>query len=274
MFYKYCSTKGKGIENLEKKSICFSDIDMFNDPFEGIGEYLYEVSSEEREYFKSIGSDIPGAAVKWMGENFRKTVKFKQRVWCATETCVNDLMWAHYANSHKGFCVGYTEENIRRACDRFEKIVYLQKPTAVDIRANTDMSAIEGLLFQKGASWEYEKEWRALYTLQPEDVEHLEPFENFQKCFINDSHYLYTPHKILCGVPSDENIYHRLEVLRSPRRILRECPPSEIYLGLRISRDDENEIIQICKDQKIPAFRMVQRPGSFELETECIFDPR
>lgn len=269
MFYKYCSTKGKGIENLKNKSICFSDIDMFNDPFEGSGEYLYELSSEEREYWDSISYGISETVVQYVKEDQREKVKFNRRVWCVTETCVNDLMWAHYADSHKGVCAGYTEENIRRACDRFEKIVYLQKPTAVDIRANTDMSVIEGLLFQKSASWKYEKEWRALCTLRESDIESFRDIESLRDNDNSDDRaYLYRFNR------SRRTSSGRAEVLRSPRYILRECPPSEIYLGLRISRDDENEIIQICKDQKIPAFRMVQRPGSFELETECIFDPR
>lgn len=36
MFYKYYSATGKGKENFEKNTICFSDIDKFNDLFEGV----------------------------------------------------------------------------------------------------------------------------------------------------------------------------------------------------------------------------------------------
>ena len=66
MFYKYYSNVGYGIQNLENKTICFSDIDKFNDPFEGIGKYLYDVSPEEQAYWDSIGSDLP----KLLGERF------------------------------------------------------------------------------------------------------------------------------------------------------------------------------------------------------------
>ncbi len=95
MFYKYYSAAGMGKQNLEQKIICFSDIDKFNDPFEGIGKYLYDVSPEERAFFDSLGSDISKTLSERFSEESRDTLKFKQRVWCATETYTNDLMWAH-----------------------------------------------------------------------------------------------------------------------------------------------------------------------------------
>lgn len=266
MFYKYYSTTGKGIQNLEKRTICFSDIDKFNDPFEGIGKYLYEVSPEEQAYWDSIGSDLPKVLTERFEEDSRNLLKFKQRIWCVTETYTNDLMWAHYADSHRGFCVGYTEENIRNVCSKFEKIIYCAKPTAIDIRGSIDIDAVEGLLFQKGTSWEYEKEWRALYTLQASDVKHLNVNDNFENCFKDDSQHLYTLH-------GQANLGN-LEVLCALRCIVKECPPSEVYLGLRTSQEDRNLIKQICKDQKIPVFQMIQTPGSFELTTKCVFKPK
>lgn len=268
MFYKYYSATGNGKQNLKEKVICFSDIDKFNDPFEGVGEYLYDLSLEEQEYFNSIGLESPSKILsERFSEEDRNVVRFKQRIWCVTTTYSNDLMWAHYAESHKGFCVGYAEENIRKVSHKFEKVVYCTKPVTIDIRADIEMDVIEGLLFQKGSSWGYEDEWRALYTLQGKDVKHLDYFNYFEKCFTDDPEHLYTLHGFL-----DPNIPP--EVLCSQRYIVKECPPSEVYLGLRMSQEDKDIIIQICKEQQIPAFQMIQVPGSFELDTICVFKPQ
>ena len=173
MFYKYYSNVGYGIQNLENKTICFSDIDKFNDPFEGIGKYLYDVSPEEQAYWDSIGSDLP----KLLGERFlqesRDLLKFKNRIWCVTGSYKNALMWAHYANSHQGFCVGYTKKNIKKVCNKFEKIAYCSEPSPINIRGDINMDLVEGLLFQKDSSWKYEHEWRALYAIRPSNVKHL-----------------------------------------------------------------------------------------------------
>ena len=266
MFYKYYSAAGRGKENLEKNTICFSDIDKFNDPFEGIGKYLYDVSPEEQAYWDSIGSDLPKSLSERFSEESRNALKFKQRVWCVTETYTNELMWAHYADSHKGFCVGYTEESIRKVCNKFEKVLYCENPTAIDIRGDIGMDAIERLLFQKDTSWIYENEWRALYTLQRTDVEYLDYRDNLEKCFSDNSEFLYTPYGHIN--------FGNLAVLRSRRCIIKECPPSEVYLGLRTSQEDRTSIVQICKDQKIPVFQMIQVPGSFELSSVPIFEPK
>lgn len=92
MFYKYYSAAGFGISNLENKTICFSDIDKFNDPFEGIGKYLYDVTPEEQTYWDSIGLDLPKLLSERFLQENRALLKFKQRIWCVTESYKNDLM--------------------------------------------------------------------------------------------------------------------------------------------------------------------------------------
>ncbi len=265
MFYKYYSaTNEYSIPNIEKGIICFSDIDKFNDPFEGIGKYLHEVSFEEQEYWDTMGLDFPKALGKRFSQESRDLLKFKQRIWCATESYDNDLMWAHYADSHRGFCVGYTEENIRKVCHGFEKITYCAEPTPINIHGNIDMNFVERLLFQKGLSWKYEQEWRAIYTMQPKDVLHLDFSHYFENCFEDDPEFIYVPHGCTAG--------GNVEVLRSPRIILQKCPPSEVYLGLRTDQKIRNRIIEICKKQGIPVFQMCLIPDLFKLNAVRVTD--
>lgn len=158
--------------------------------------------------------------------------------------------------------MGYTEENIRRVCNKFEKITYCSGPSYINIHGDIDMDLVEGLLFQKGSSWKYEHEWRALYTVRSSDVKHLDIFNNLVKCSEDDPDYIYTPHSCVG--------FGNAEVLCAPRFILQECPPSVVYLGLRTHQQDRNKILEICKKQKISVFQMCQTPNSLELSTVCV----
>lgn len=264
IFYKYYSSTGRGKENLEKNIICFSDIDKFNDPFEGIGKYLY--SREQLISWDSFAYGFSESAVEHFNKRFRNDLKFKHRVWCVAETNTNKLMWAHYAESHAGFCVGYTEENIRKVCNKFERVAYCENPTVIDIQSETATNEIEKLLFQKDTSWAYENEWRALYTLERKDVKSLNPNDNFYKTLSSDDP------KTLYNYYGNKGLGN-LSVFSSPRFIKMQCPPSEVYLGLRTSEQDKEFILEICKKEKIPVFQMIQARDSFELDSVSIFEP-
>lgn len=86
-----------------------------------------------------------------------------------SEICDNELMWSHYADSHRGFVIGFDEThnffNRRRTeNDEFyfvRKVQYSDDPSA-------SMSNVDGdaLLTSKGTKWEYEREWRMLLPLR------------------------------------------------------------------------------------------------------------
>jgi len=81
----------------------------------------------------------------------------------------NELMWAHYANSHTGLVLAFDERheffNRRRTeNDEFyfiRKVVYSDRPAV-------SMATLDGdaLLVTKGTKWTYEREWRMLVPLK------------------------------------------------------------------------------------------------------------
>jgi hypothetical protein len=94
-------------------------------------------------------------------------------VLCLTEKKDNLLMWSHYADSHKGFCIKFNTSHKffnkkRTENDEFyhlREVVYLEK------RPNKTMSNMSGvdLLLQKSNIWAYEKEWRFCGVLHDSD---------------------------------------------------------------------------------------------------------
>lgn len=73
------------------------------------------------------------------------------------------LMWAHYADSHKGFCIEY-EVDKDNNWNLFE-VNYTTKPEAPSIEELLfcPHQVIGRILMRKGHEWSYEKEYRLIY---------------------------------------------------------------------------------------------------------------
>ena len=80
----------------------------------------------------------------------------------------NELMWAHYADSHTGLVLAFDEQHkffSRRRTENDEfyfvrRVVYSDRPAS-------SMATLDGdaLLVTKGTRWAYEREWRMLVPL-------------------------------------------------------------------------------------------------------------
>lgn len=88
-------------------------------------------------------------------------------VLCLSERNYSKLMWAHYADNAKGFCVGYDIKGLGMldstvACTM--PVLYMDKPVMiVDDLDSLDGSQTMYMLSCKSLDWEYEKEWRIFY---------------------------------------------------------------------------------------------------------------
>lgn len=252
------------VGNIEDENICFCELDSFNDPFEGVGQFLYTITAEEQLYWDSIGSNLPLAIADRIQKESRELIKFKNRVFCTTEKNDNPLMWAHYAYSHQGFCVGYESKDIQKICTQLNKVNYCSTPPSISIE-NYDYKDILNLLFHKSDDWRYEEEWRAIYTLQPSDVEHLDYNSSL-------SHYFSPPpesNKLF--IPNGHIQTKNLEILASSRYILLPCPPKSVYLGNRIGSELRNILIKICRNKSIPIYQMRMINNSFRLQSQQIY---
>lgn len=80
-------------------------------------------------------------------------------------------MWAHYAESHKGVCLGFDileEDKIRKIVyepDRLKDLFDVTKPNA-----GADKETLLKILTTKFKQWEYENEWRVFANLDDYDT--------------------------------------------------------------------------------------------------------
>ena len=136
--------------------------------------------------------DNASAAIKMDTDLVRVNTEMKEvmdktyRVGCLCTDYKNRLMWSHYANGHKGFCIEY---DFSVPCkERGEllvlPVVYSRErpkfPWSVALAAdkNSDTVKKDGAramirsLVTKDDAWQYEDEWRII-TLQSSGVENV-----------------------------------------------------------------------------------------------------
>ena len=163
--YKYNSPEYYSFRNYEKDEVYLSPNGNLNDVYEGLPAFNKGENSTEIEALSTTAL-----------------------MSCFSETNKSVLMWAHYADSSKGFCVEYDLKRLSR-----DEIISLGiYPVLYDERRlirrdlkslkyslknlehaiNYDEEYDDGevlddlipLMLYKGNDWQYEKEWRIIST--------------------------------------------------------------------------------------------------------------
>lgn len=88
---------------------------------------------------------------------------------CFSAKSNNELMWAHYADQHKGFCVGYSIKELNNDLTHLTLPVIYTKKCHVEINDwdDVDGSLCMHMLSTKSPQWSYEKEWRTFFLPNP-----------------------------------------------------------------------------------------------------------
>jgi hypothetical protein len=93
-----------------------------------------------------------------LSQNLEKT-----RMLCFSSTLNEMLLWPHYSNGHKGYCLEFDFGKLKEYLDKignFEQVRY--KPNYPILRFATPdpLENLKAILYTKSKSWEYEEEWR------------------------------------------------------------------------------------------------------------------
>lgn len=101
----------RDIESLLKDELWASSLTNLNDPFEAIYD---DNISKALEIFKQLFK----AKTDIVQKNWNDLIDFKDKIGIYSLASSgknfpdNELMWTHYANSHKGFCIAYDIEKL------------------------------------------------------------------------------------------------------------------------------------------------------------------
>jgi hypothetical protein len=104
-----------------------------------------------------------------VGKQIYKSVNENLGALCLTEKPENLLMWAHYAEHHRGAVIEFDEnhEFFNRRVGPQDEFRHFRKVIYTDTRPGVflnDSSAVDFFYF-KSKEWEYEEEWRLIVPL-------------------------------------------------------------------------------------------------------------
>jgi len=206
ILYKYGDWENKFHRRLiENREIYFASANKFNDPFDCSVSLRYDLWDENTR-LESNTATLRKMHPEWnvfkvavrakvvsdkQTDDLSKSLEYSKTYWdnfkynqngifCLTPLYNNLLMWSHYANSHKGFCIGFNTILLQQALSNYNKnggepaIFYkVQYPQAYPILipwVGTNRENIELLfitLTTKSREWEYESEWRFIMMGKP-----------------------------------------------------------------------------------------------------------
>lgn len=171
IFYKYTSYIDE--DTFKDPSIRLSCPIYLNDPFESdICESFREAN--KHNYKTQYGDIYP----KGLINSHVSSQMEKYGVVSLSETSRNLLMWAHYANEHRGICIGYYEDfldsQIKPSNNDLSghflpvKVNYDTLRYYIDGDQESELSKTDSIfkmLTRKSDEWIYEKEYRCIVPL-------------------------------------------------------------------------------------------------------------
>jgi hypothetical protein len=155
--------------------------------------------------------DIFDCDINVKNVNFIEVGKEKLRVLCFSEEKNNELMWSLYANKHKGFCVEYDIEKMEYSFRGMFYPVYYSNEKYNLNLKKYDRNNFLASYIKKSEAWYWQTEWRIIM--------HQFNYNNVQ-----------------IGTTEEINAF---------------APISAIYLGLRISTENEKVFKDLCFAHKI-----------------------
>jgi len=149
--YKYVPYNEDSLSILINKKAWFSPAQQFADPFE------FHFALEE--------TNVNGIPINMESLDKARQDSKKLGVFCLTETKDNILMWSHYADGHRGFCIEFERSEMNGLGGESCVPVIYPEDDAVPIfksQALTEPKAFALFATTKARLWEYEREWRMI----------------------------------------------------------------------------------------------------------------
>ena len=172
--YKYTKVDQNFINMLAERKLRFSSPLAFNDPFDWKLYEKHEINLEDLEtYFLSLNPSFyknkfdvedKQAAIIWAKYHFMQAIQksVNQLGVCCFSTDENNLLlWAHYADCHKGACIKFKTKELLKIFDSIKYVQYSESFPKVEIFKDF-ISALNIAPLHKSIDWSYEKEVRVI----------------------------------------------------------------------------------------------------------------
>lgn len=161
--YKYYAYNENSLSVLINKKIWVAKPESFNDPFDCNYNFSLKLDEEILKQGDSNIKDIQinaAATNKVLKERFSNTGIFSM-----SKRNNSILMWSHYANQHKGFCIEFERkpESILGNDDVTKRVDYEDDYSDIEMfdqSGKVNLHFFKKMFFVKAKDWKYEDEWR------------------------------------------------------------------------------------------------------------------
>ncbi|MDR3602071.1 MAG: DUF2971 domain-containing protein [Desulfosporosinus sp.] len=125
-----------------------SKIKSLNDPFEGIFELILE--------------DPNNPMTRYANYVYQRDVIDSSSVYSLSEDNSNILLWAHYADNHKGICIEFSTMNLNSIFSTIKRMNYSSTVPVIHRNQRAVSELANDIFLNKTIDWSYEKEWRII----------------------------------------------------------------------------------------------------------------
>ncbi len=151
-----------GIEAIENQQLKIARLNSLNDPFEG------------------FHLDTQNYGTRITLSDRRKRASRQYGILCFSKDYSNPVQWAHYAESHRGICLGFDVPD-----SLLLKVEYTDSRTpGIDFKKSLDIKGadyIRYMLSKKHTHWKYEQEYRLLVKFPEKVLDNRLIFEKFSE---------------------------------------------------------------------------------------------
>jgi len=195
--YKFRSFREKNhMGMLIDNELFFPSPDKFNDPFDcrvpiryddfAKNEFIrYWTAAYRKDFPKARDYDIRKMVKKFynqirspdgrktMAELQEETVRIMRSkdigVFSLTANLNSILSWSNYADSHRGFCVGFHTLNLKAFLEKYGPLLdlrsvdYTKEYPFINAYKTSDEEKTNKIVWTKSKDWEYEHEYRVLW---------------------------------------------------------------------------------------------------------------
>lgn len=160
--FRYQTCNVNNLNALQKKNIWLAHPKDFNDPF----EFNCTIGNAMDNFVKNMGllAEIPQLNELFSEKTANHTqliddAKHEFAICCFMEENDSILMWSHYADSHKGFCIEYSFSE-----EKFNQFVYPVCYLNEIIDIPFGKADFMSVMLAKSDIWSYENEWRIIFN--------------------------------------------------------------------------------------------------------------
>ncbi|WNH07680.1 DUF2971 domain-containing protein [Thalassobellus suaedae] len=157
----------RDLKSLENNSFWGANYDDLNDPFEAVIN-PEKIINQVNWFYRLFGIKSK-EELRLVSQNTEEVVSFdrKMGIYSLSKTFLDEILWAHYSNSHNGFCIGY-DLNILLEEKKYIitsfPVIYSKTPPKISFNHLFGGASFrtKRAVGYKSIRWKYEEEYRII----------------------------------------------------------------------------------------------------------------